>query len=669
MFSSTNVRQQIAPSGIFNSPFLVPLQNPFLTAAARTTLITQMEAQRALGNLTLTGANQNWFDNNSNGVVDAADTIRIGIGRRTVEFGERSTTYDNNAFQLLFGFRGDLVEGWNWDFAFSHGEVDRTNISAGYTNVTNAATAVNTVSATECRTATGAVTAGCVPLNLFGPAGSITPAMAAYSSAVGIEQQNYKQTYALASISGPLAPVKSPWAEEPLQLAAGVEYREELGTTTPDECLKLAPSSCLGGAGGNTLPISGGFSVTEFFGEAILPLATGKPFFESLDLELGYRYADYDPSGVNKTWKAGLNWQPFEDLRGRVMAQRAARAPSVNELAGPRRSGLDNATQDPCSVANAAALATNATLRTRCIATGTTAAQVGTAPDIVAGQVNVFIGTNTAALPEPEVADTLTYGFVYRPSWMTFFEGTTLSVDYYKIEIDKFIGNLPAQDVLDGCYIQGSTADCSLIIRQAGNLIFPGSGIVTLTQNLVGAKSEGVDVNFNTSLPLENLGLDNWGNVSWTYAATFGTALEFQTNATSRPKDCLGYYGNACLPLTGGNPAPEYKHAARMTWDIADFQLSALWRRVGETEVLPAQRAATFAQFREIKAFNYFDLVGTYSLTSNFELTGGVINLENKDPPIVGGDIGPTSTNGGNTFPQVYDSVGRVWSIGGRVKF
>ena len=173
--------------------------------------------------------------------------------------------------------------------------------------------------------------------------------MAGYSSATAIEQQKYVQSIAQASISGEVSALTLPTTDRGLALVFGVEWREENGETVPDECLKLAPASCLGGAGGNTLPIDGGFDVQEAFAEAILPLVSDKTGFKSLDIEFGYRYSDYNPTGTDDTWKYGLNYQPIDSLRFRAMKQRAARAPNVGELAAPQITGLDNALSDPCS--------------------------------------------------------------------------------------------------------------------------------------------------------------------------------------------------------------------------------------------------------------------------------------------------------------------------------
>ena len=372
-FSSTNVRQQVGPSGIFGTTMFTPLANPLMSDQARNSIIAQAELDRAAGNINQAGVPdpgspgdflfENWRDLNANGVVDTADDLLISYRRRTVEFGPRSTGYDNNAFQIVVGTRGTIVNDWNYDVSFQHGESDRTNISAGYTNVANIANAVDSVDGVTCRNGDPS----CVPIDLFGGFGSITPEMAAYSSATAIEQQNYQQTIYSGSVSGPIDALQIPWADTPIAVSLGAEYRKEVGSTTPDDCWKLAPNSCLGGAGGNKLPVSGGFDVTEYFGEAIIPIVSGKTGFQQLDIELGFRASDYNPSGTNETWKAGFSWRPIDSLRFRGMVQQAVRAPNVGELAAPNVTALRNATQDPCSVVNAANI--DATLEAACIST------------------------------------------------------------------------------------------------------------------------------------------------------------------------------------------------------------------------------------------------------------------------------------------------------------
>ena len=657
MFSKTNVRQQIAPSGIFGSNFFVPMANPYLTASAQATILAA--ANGGVAKKTVVDGT-NWRDLNKNGVVDAADDLQLSLRRRTGELGERSSTYNNNSFQLLFGLRGEILDNWQWDTSFQYGESDRTNIAAGYTNVANIERAVDAVSKTTCRSG-----GGCVPVNVFGGYGTITPAMAAYIGATALEKQSYTQTIGTATIGGSVKAVQSPWASEPLAVNLGTEYREEFGQTTPDECLKLAPASCLGGAGGNTLPIQGGYSVKEVFGEAIMPIATGLAFAKSLNLELGYRYSDYNITGINRTWKAGFSWEPVDSLRFRVMRQRAARAPNVGELFAPQTTGLENATVDPCSIGNAKALVGDATLKGRCVATGMTAAQVGTVQDIVSGQIGTFAGSDILNPPKPELADTTTVGFVWSPSQLSVLQRPYLSLDYYNIEIKDVIGSFTPQEVLDSCYKDADPTACAKIVRVNGDLASPAAGIRAYTTNLDYSKAEGVELGLGFGLGLEVFGLDpKFGSLKYALTSNYYMTNETRSSPSVPIIDCLGYYGTNC-----GNPTHKVRWVQRATWEMGQFELSSLWRHLGETEVEPTQAAATFAKFKKIKAFDYFDLAASYRVNDAIRISGGVRNLFDKNPPIVGNEAGTTSANSGNTFPSNFDTLGRFYNVGLNLRF
>ncbi len=660
MFTKTNVRSQIAPSGIFGNSFFVPLANPFLSASQRTTLITAANNARIAG--TLTAAN--FRDINANGVIDVADDLNLVVRRRTGELGPRSSTYETNYYQLVFGLRGENpfgLEDWSWDASAQRGESSRTEVRAGYTNVTNFGNALNAVNPTTCRVGGSA----CVPIDIFGPFGAITPAAAAYSSATGILKNNYVQQLATASIGGPINAIKSPLAAIPLAISVGTEYREEFGESVPDECLKLAPASCLGGAGGNQLPIAGGYSVKEFFGEGILQLAADQTWAKSLELEFGYRYADYDPTGVNKTWKYGLNWQPIDGLRFRAMQQRVARAPNVSELASPVTSALRNATTDPCSVnANGTPRVVSAQLRALCIQTGQTNAQVGTIQDITAGQVNTFEGTNLARLPEPERADTTTVGVVWQPNFIPALRNLSVSLDYYKIDITGTIGLFNAQEILDLCYNTSDAAACSQIIRVNGDIASPASGINLFTTNLKSSEASGLESSVAFGVDMTTFGLDEkWGSLAFQWTGNYYLTNESQSSSTTPVNDCNGYYSTSCVVTH------KFRFTQRTSWSVGDLQLSYLWRYVDAVSAQPSQRAAYFAQFAKIKAYSWFDLSASYAINDTVKVSAAVANVFNKGAPIVGNEAGTTSTNSGNTFPGDYDTLGRVFSFGLNLRF
>jgi iron complex outermembrane receptor protein len=666
-FSQVNVTQQVAPSGVFFNSFWTPLANPFLAPAQQQFIIDAAAAALTAGTLLADGTLDgdgvnigNWRDLDNSGTVTAADDLNLTYGRRTTEFGPRSTNYDSSWFQLVGGLRGEIVPNWDYDVSFSHGESHQTRTNAGYTNVANIANALDAVSTTACRN--GDPT--CVPLNLFGTGAGITPAMAQYSSATALEDRLYRQDILQGNITGYIDQARTPWATSGLAVSFGAEYREEFGSTTPDECLKLAPASCLGGAGGNILPIAGGFSSYEYYGEAILPIASDMPFAKSLDFEVGYRYADYDPSGGTDTFKYGLSWSPVETLRFRAMIQQAVRAPNVGEIASPITTGLDNAVSDPCSVTNAVALAADATLRARCVSTGMTLAQVGTVTDIQAGQINGFFGTNPNALPEPETADTTTLGMVWTPDFGSdLFQNFTLAIDYYDITIEDYINSAPAQGVLNGCYLLGVQEQCDKIQRVGGNLINDGSGVELLFENLEYITAEGIEVAASFDVDLGAM-----GDLAVTFNANHYLTNEFSSYSNLPVVDCKGFYSSSC-GANFGTPLPETRWIQRTLWNFGamgqDFQVGYLWRHLGEVE----SDVPVFAAFQTIDAMDYIDLTGAWNINDNLKLSVGVTNLFEEDPPVVGNEAADTSNNSLNTFPSTYDALGRIFSIGLNARF
>jgi len=655
LFGNTTVRQQVAPSGIFNNSYFTPLNNPFIGDAARNNLIAQAEAAQAAGRLT----DANYVDVNGNGAVDAEDRLRLTYARRTVELGERSSTIKNNTYQLGLGVRGKIVEDWDYDVSYFRGQSSRSSILAGYTNLVNVGNALDTTDGVTC--ANGDAT--CVPINLFGGFGTITPEAARYSSATALVDEVYTQNVSTASVSGLLSFLDhTPFGSRPIGVSFGAEKRREFGEFTPDECLRVAPTSCQGGAGGFSLPLAGGFNVTEFFTEAIIPLADGLRFADALDLELGYRWSDYDPTGLNKTWKYGLSYAPVESVLVRVMRQRAARAPNVGELAAPQTTALDNAQFDPCSEGNPNPITPE--LRDRCIATGVAADDVGEVLDIISGQINAFTGTDLDNLPAPEKGDTTTVGFVFKPRSLGIVRNPYLSVDYYDIKISDYIGTFGAQEVLDQCYSNGNLAECGKIRRVGGNLINDGSGVELFTTNLKELRAEGIELSTAFMIASKDFSPVDFGRFRFNAIVNTYLKQESQSSDANAVIDCKGRYGTQC-----GNPLPSLRWTQRTTWEIKDFEVSYLWRHLGSAKIEDTQVAGTFEEFRKISSFDYIDLSVGYNVTKKLKVSALATNVFDKDPPVVGNEAGDTASNSGNTFPSVYDPLGRVFSLGLSAQF
>ena len=76
-----------------------------------------------------------------------------------------------------------------------------------------------------------------------------------------------------------------------------------------------------------------------------------------------------------------------------------------------------------------------------------------------------------------------------------------------------------------------------------------------------------------------------------------------------------------------------------------------------------------------LPAMNYFDLFLTGKVNKSIQLRAGVNNLFDKDPPLVSsGGTGVASSCSavlcnGNTYPGVYDSLGRYLFVGASLNF
>ena len=673
-FAAINVRQQVAPSGVFGNRFEIPLMNPFLSASARQDIIDNVNGSLdPAGGFGLAEAGVN--DLNGNGIFDLADSITTPVRRRTLELGTRSTNYDSNNFQFVTGLRGDLWGDWDYDVYYSHAEAERTDVNAGYTNVSAFADALNTTDATQC-IAPGASSAvdGCVPIDLFSTGfGSITPAMAAANSATAILKSEYEQNVFSAVAYGPIEALKFPTAGDPVTVSVGAEYREEIGSTTPDECLKEPPTSCLGGAGGNQLPIVSEFDVKEFFGEAFVPLVQGHEFAQDLQLELGFRTADYSSVGNNDTWKIGLNWEIVDGLRFRIMQQQAVRAPNISELGSPVVTGLEDADFDPCSNGNplfldsggnpdpaliASALAADPVLQANCVTTGVLASRIGLVNDIVSGQINTFEGTDLTALPDAETADTLTIGGTWQAPTFGNMTNALVTLDYYDIEITDYIDEFSPQEVLNNCYVLDQAGECAKINRIGGTLATAGAGVELFTTNLDFIKAEGIDFSVDTDWDMAE-----FGELSVGVFATLQLTNETQSSASTPITDCLGFFGNDC------QPTPELRFNQRTTWRKGPYTASLLWRYFGEVDIQETQRDATFDDFESIDAQHRFDLSGSWDVNENVTLSANIRNLFDEEPPIVGNQAGSTARNFGNTFPSAYETLGRMWTVGVKAAF
>jgi outer membrane receptor protein involved in Fe transport len=134
--------------------------------------------------------------------------------------------------------------------------------------------------------------------------------------------------------------------------------------------------------------------------------------------------------------------------------------------------------------------------------------------------------------------------------------------------------------------------------------------------------------------------------------------------------DCAGLFGPIC-----GTPIPKWRHKLRVTWTSPwDVDFSAQWRYMSSVSLdVNSTTEPTFAgycgggcydfQDAKVSAYNYLDLSASWTIRDGLTLNFGVNNVFDKNPPTLDseniGVTGPPFGNGG-TYPQVYDSLGRM---------
>jgi len=745
MFSKNRVNTIIAPSGVFSSLLTIPVSNPFLPAAARARFCAQNDfnpnlagvqpitpAECAAAATALTPADPNFR------------AFTTTVGRRTTELGPRLSEFQTTMFDYRAGVRLGITDTIDLDVSGSYGESQNEQNQQNYVLTSRIRTAVYTTSTTTCNLGASPVVnnpnpalpplaqpgaspsagTGCVPVNIFGADGSITPAMVPYLTADAGTQQRASLAQARALLSGDFG-ASAPWAEDPIGFALGAEYRKYTGAQVADVLSQQAGE--LGGAGGAVLNFDGGYDVKEVYAEIIAPLVQDRPFFNALTLEAGIRYSAYNvdaptsPSYNTTTWKAAATWEPFDGLKFRGNYQRAVRAPNINELFSPTAVGLTSLAVDPCrTTRNTLGVITygpalNANLRAVCLAQGAPLSGINTISNPTAAQANGTFSGNINL--RPETSDSYTLGVVFQPSG--FVRGLSITVDYYHIKIKDAISQPTTGDLIQNCFggnnAQGVTAasatdpNCALFLRDpvtgtlsgdsatTGGLIFPvsNSGFIL---------TDGIDVgiNFRRDLGFAKLNWSFQGN--WTNRSIFQSTVPGSIIPPGYPgaggtippaviRECVGFYsGNCGSPGSAGpNSAPgslqpEFSWNQRTTLTFGDIDVSLLWRHISKMEaeagvvayagVLPGRATGIpgvldgeTVDFGHIKAHDLFDLAFRFGVSENFDLTMTVTNLFDTDPPIVGSTIGSTSFNSGNTYPSTYDALGRRFAIGGRLKF
>lgn len=597
----------------------------------------------------------------TNPCADAADACRIGK-----DFSAEAETANDTRGRLeriMLGFDGPIgASAWTWDAYYQYGRSEMLQAvydSRHADRMLFALDAVDDGSGNPvCRVVRDGIgpdydgdprlAEGCVPINIFG-VGNITSEAFAYTFGRILERTEVEQNMLELIASGPVLRRRGPM---PVRAAAGISWRREsldniADPEQPDYVRRDYHSQY-----GETF--GGDVEVVEYFGELDIPVT------KSLNLQLAARRSSYEnTAGIGTgisgqtfrydidAWKINGSWDATPWLTVRASRSRDIRAPNFRELyyrkvfpegsnfgycdnpwTGNRFLGYFTHTGDPCVVE--------------------------------------LLGGHDLT---PEEADTTTFGVVVAPEALSL----RLAIDYFAIDIADAISPANQQLALDRCFLVRDPFFCEQI---EGTLLDPDDPLGGF------ARIQKISSKALNSRAYENRGIDV--SAEWRRSFSFGTlssrllatrTIKQLVQPSARTPQLIDIAGVTGSPGAGSDwePAPDWAAQWVTTYRRGALGLTAHARyvsagkkhatRLGPQDSGYDPNAEGSIDDNRVPSYLLWSIAASYDFGGqHIELFGGIHNLFDKDPPLVG--IGLAGTN-----PVLFDTVGRSFRLGLRTRF
>ncbi len=541
-----------------------------------------------------------------------------GIERRLIELPDRGFEQHIEAWRALIGARG-AWNSWHWEVAAATAE------SSGHSDEEGLPSALRLIPALGpsgpdaaghivCGARDAAsgivpaanVIAGCVPLNLFGGAGSITREQVDYIDVTLHDRGHGWNRLLDFSAEGPWGKLPA----GPLHWALGAEYRHEGGSFHLDPLRRA-------GVTGEEIPtdLQGAtFDARELYLEGRAPLLKDRFAARALELAVGVRYSGFSSFGAHSTLQGGLRWQPVEPLSLRMSYAQVFRAPDLGELF---ESPILHRTVggDPCG--------TNPTpaQRVNCAANGVPGGAYEQDPTV---EWNILTSGNRNLSPEHGAS--FDAGLELRPASLP---DLRVSIDYFHVDLGGFIEVPGPDDVLLECADRGTPSACALIHRASDG---------TLLQ---------VDVPYRNLGRLVASGYDFAADFDFQAGKTHLSLGAIATYLSQRDSEFLRR--QEPLRLAGEEAFPYWRANAHVDAAWSRWRVSYSVQFIGEQR----QCGYDFGCV-PVNSILYHDLEGTLTIKGVMELRAGILNLTDRDPPYVDG-------GGPNTDTAAYRLLGRTY--------
>ena len=512
-------------------------------------------------NLTVSGSQQ----------YNPFGTNLVSVQKRLTDLSGRGFAYDVNTYRIVAGVDGTLpdgagvLRGWYWDVAVNYGRAAGTSTSSGFLNTQKTGPGLGPSAA--------CTPPACTPINLFGDTGAITPDQAAQLGAyTGANYGTTQMFIAGGNFSGELFKL---YSDRPASLAVGYEYRHEYGLFQNNPILAAGWDSDTGAPG--PVDTRGGFYVNEGYGELVVPIISGAPGAENIEVQAATRIFDYSTFGSDLTYKFGARWSIIRELTLRGTYSTAFRAPNILELYQGQTGGNFESSNDPCAVADPA-------LAARCDNAPGKAGGPGTGNHgLTVAQVNSINGGNPHL--QAETANIATAGIVLEPAKIL--KGFTLTGDFYWISLDKQIGTYGTQLILNKCYgaagVPQDINSCALVEREPIS-----HGLIHVTDvnaNVGKVVTRGIDLGMQYRIPSP----PDYGRFFLWFTGTYLLTYDYVDPTGLTLHSAGNYDGQASVLASGStNFNPRVKFNTGLNYNLGGFGASITTFFIGPlTECAP----------------------------------------------------------------------------------
>jgi outer membrane receptor protein involved in Fe transport len=595
-------------------------------------------------------------------------------------FPVRTSEIDVTMYQVVAGLEGRFpVNNWTWEAFVSHGSNQTHGVYGGMismeqwrfvTQQPNYGRSLYAVG-NELGAGFGAAIINCtsgIPI-VWGVSGygPDYPVSDDCMEALSMEPKNtgsMGQTVVEFNMQGDLASMPA----GDLLFALGASYRENDYTFLVD---RVNSNRNIVEQASGVFPVGnaiGAIEVKDLYGELVVPLLADKPGFQSMNLELGYRYSRNDPGENIDSYKALLDWRVTDRVRIRGGSQVANRAPNIAELfQSSEYVQALGSNGDWCSDLNPVnPLSPNPTLNPQYYQQARALCEAMMGP---VAALNFYSdplrpngsGSNEFQLLEgnvnvrPESARTMTAGVVVNIT-----DNVVFTFDYWRIRINDMISNELPSVLYERCLnpAKNPTFDpnfepCVRIDRD------PDSGAHLPTHTT-----------FTNESSIDFSGYDlqlDWGRdvgpgtLTTNVLATISDSVKTRVNVDSQWTEWKGTSGP--LDIVSTEPyVYDYRIFTTFGYSTGPWTASLRWRHLPSIE--SAGNLTTPGRFTPTDAYNIFDAAGRYMLRDNVQVRFGIDNVFDADTEPTFPEPGDNRSAEHQTNARFYDLLGRRAYVG-----